>query len=530
MTLPDPKPQVRLARNASLNLAGQAVPILVALATMPVVVRGLGPAQFGVVAFAWTVVGYVAVFDLGFGRATTKRVSEAHWAGDWGRIRRVAGTAAAAQLALGLLTGGAVWLAAPWLGRLLLSAGGAGVREAVPDAGVVIGTLALAVPAVLVSNAYRAALEGLQRFDLVNAARAPLSATMFLIPFAGVLAGWRLETIIGGLALTRLLGAGTFLLLFSWAAPAATGTRAAGSAVGPRGRLDELRDLLRFGGWVGVSNTVIPFSFYLERFLVSAILGPAALAFYAAPHELIWKLQLVPAAIAGVLFPALSGLFGAGDRAEVLRRSGQGLRLITLLVGPAAALLILVAEPLLSVWLGGEYGAASSGVLRLLALAVALNAVIFVPFVVLEGAGSPGTIARYHLAELPVFGLGLWWLVSAYGIHGAAAAAAARMLVMLVVLSAGALRHGGFALGDVLTPATRRCLFATAALLAGAYALVSVLQSPWAVAGAGSGLLGIYGLAAWSAFLEDADRATVSAWLRRAGRHLRRGVIPQPGG
>jgi O-antigen/teichoic acid export membrane protein len=512
------RPEVRLAHNATLNLIGQLLPVLVALATMPVVVRGLGAARFGVLALAWTAVGYVAVFDLGFGRATTKRVSEAFWAGDYHRIRGLAATAAMAQLAIGLLTGGTLWLLAPALARLLLS-----TSSGVTEGAAVLGILAAAVPAVLLSNAYRAVLEGLHRFDLVNAARAPLSAAMFVVPFVGVVAGWSLTSIIIGLALTRWFGAAVFFGIYARTAPqAAASARVAGQ------RTAELKDLVRFGGWVAVSNSIIPLTFYLERFIITALRGPIALAYYAAPHELIWKLHLIPSAVAGVLFPTFSGLSAGGQRSELLRRIGQGTRLIILLVAPAAAVLILVATPLLSVWLGADYGTESAGVLRLLAVAVFLNSAAFIPFVLIEGIGRPATIARYHLLELPLYAGLLWWLITHHGILGAALAAALRMLIMVTALSAAAMRHAGLTLEEALPGASRRCVAAAAGLLGLAYVGSVTIQSAWLQSAAGALLLLGFGFTAWLLLLEPDDRAILRSMWCAIRRQRAQPPVPQP--
>jgi O-antigen/teichoic acid export membrane protein len=80
------------------------------------------------------------------------------------------------------------------------------------------------------------------------------------------------------------------------------------------------RYLLRFGRWVAV---------------------------YAAPQELVSKLHLVPAAVAGVLLPAFSGLSASGDRAGLVRRIRQGSRVVALLLTPPIAALILVTRSLL---------------------------------------------------------------------------------------------------------------------------------------------------------------------------------------
>lgn len=70
-----------LARNTLLNFVGQALP-LVAVVTIPFIVRGLGIERFGLLSLAWVVLGYFTIFDLGLGRATTKYVAEALGKGD----------------------------------------------------------------------------------------------------------------------------------------------------------------------------------------------------------------------------------------------------------------------------------------------------------------------------------------------------------------------------------------------------------------------------------------------------------------
>jgi hypothetical protein len=86
-----------LARNTLLNLAGQVIPLLIGLATIPYIVRGLGTERFGVLAIAWVVLGYFSLFDLGLGRAKTKFVAEClgplrdgptAWSGGRGPLQR----------------------------------------------------------------------------------------------------------------------------------------------------------------------------------------------------------------------------------------------------------------------------------------------------------------------------------------------------------------------------------------------------------------------------------------------------------
>ena len=74
-----------LARNTLYSLVGQAVPVLAAIFSIPILINALGAAGFGVLALAWMVTGYFGVLDLGVGRALTKMLSEKLF--DWTGIR-----------------------------------------------------------------------------------------------------------------------------------------------------------------------------------------------------------------------------------------------------------------------------------------------------------------------------------------------------------------------------------------------------------------------------------------------------------
>ena len=109
-----------IARNTFLNIVGQAAPLLVGVATMPYVIRRLGPDRFGILALVWIVVGYFALFDLGIGPATTKFVAELLGKGEIERIPAVVWTALVTQSGMGSLAGLLLAAASPMLVHRLL--------------------------------------------------------------------------------------------------------------------------------------------------------------------------------------------------------------------------------------------------------------------------------------------------------------------------------------------------------------------------------------------------------------------------
>ncbi|MBI4538207.1 MAG: oligosaccharide flippase family protein [Gemmatimonadetes bacterium] len=399
-----------LARNTLLNVAGQVLPLLVAVAAMPAVVRGLGQERFGVLAIAWMVLGYLA--ELGFGRATTRFVAEA-FERDGGRgAAEIVWTTVAFQGALGVLAGLLLVLSAPVLaGRVLRIP-----AELIPEAQVAFYLIAVALPVILVGSAFRGVLEALQRFDLVNAVRTPVGAANYLFPLVGVALGWTLAGIVGLLVVARAVA----LAVYGWLAARVVPALFERPRVLGRGQARGT--ILRFGGWVTVSTLVSPLLVYLDRFALGALVGMTAVAYYAAPYEVAVRLLLLPAAAAATLFPAFSALAGAQEaRAARTLLRGAVVWLLPALAIPAAVL-VIAGEELLGLWLGADFARESTRALQILAAGALVNGLAFVPFTQLQGLGRADLTGKFHLLELPVHLVLVWLLVARWGVTGAALA------------------------------------------------------------------------------------------------------------
>jgi O-antigen/teichoic acid export membrane protein len=57
-----------LARNTIWNLFGQLIPVVVAVITIPFLVRALTLSRFGLLSLVWIVIGYFSLLDLDLGR------------------------------------------------------------------------------------------------------------------------------------------------------------------------------------------------------------------------------------------------------------------------------------------------------------------------------------------------------------------------------------------------------------------------------------------------------------------------------
>src|SRR6266481_3575677 len=242
-----------LVRNWILNLAGQAVPLVVGLVTIPYLIRGLGTERFSILSIAWVLLGYFGLFDFGLGRATTKFVAECLGKNEVERLPQLVWTSVLSQAAFGLAGTALVASAAHLLVNHLLRITPALKQEAMSSFLI----MAAGMPVVLVANALRGVLEAVQRFDLVNLVRAPTNTGVFVLPAVTVFLQVRLPGAIAMLVVLQLGVVVAYLAVSLRVIPVLRRRFTFQRSL--------MRPLLAYGGWVTVSNTLSPLMTYLDR-------------------------------------------------------------------------------------------------------------------------------------------------------------------------------------------------------------------------------------------------------------------------
>jgi O-antigen/teichoic acid export membrane protein len=502
MSGPAPQPPGRLlARNTLLNLLGFGAPMLVALVAVPVLVGGLGTERFGILAIAWMALTYLG--ELGFGSTTTRFAAEALGRDGHRDLGRIVWTTASLQAVVGVAQGVALYLATPWLVRSLF-------RIPAPlwgEAEACFHILALALPVLGLSRSFMGALEAGQRFDLVTAVRLPTTVASYLLPVVALLAGWGLPGVFS-LLLAGRLGA---LLAYPVLAVRAFPT------VDWRPRLHEegWRRMARFGGWAAVSTVLSPLLVYLDRILIGVLVSMAAVAYYAAPYELIVRLTVIPMAVATTLYPAFSQLSGGAQLERAGRLAARSVKVILLVLAPLVFLLIGGAADGLRVWLGEAFAEQSALALRILGVGVLLNAAAQVPYVLLHGAGRADVPARLHLVELPIHAALAWFLVSRFGITGAATAWTVRVALDTALLFGAAHYLSLLRLRELAAEGALR----TAGVAAVGVALVLLpvgLEDAAARLGLVTGIAAAGAAALWRFGIQAGDRSSIRTAFRSA--------------
>jgi len=414
-----------LVRNVIWNLLGTGSPLLVAFVSIPILIHRLGTDRFGVIALAWTLIGYAGLFDLGLGRALTKLVSEKLGSGRQEEIPELFWTSQTMMMALGLV-GAAIFA----LGSHLLVYGILKIPIAIrSDALYSFYALAVSIPVVISTAGLRGFLEAQQAFGLINLVRTPMGIFTFAGPLLVLPFSNHIFPITVALVAGRIAGWMAHLLLCFRVSSALAGELAV--------RPQHIGSLFSLGGWMTVSNVVGPLMLYIDRFVIGALVSTAAVTYYATPYEVVTKLLIVSGAVSAVMFPAFS-LSSAQDRHRLgtLYRSTT-LYLLALLL-PLTGVLIAIARPGLSLWLGPDFSMHSYRIAQLLLVGTLALAVGALPFALLQGLGRPDIPAKLNLVELPFYAVALYWLIQTYGVTGAAVAWMLRASIdagLLIVLA-----------------------------------------------------------------------------------------------
>lgn len=423
-----------VARNSILNLANEAWTLAVVFVTLPIVVSKMGNDAFGLFSLAWVILGYMAILDIGVSRAATKFIPECLAKGEESTVGELSRAAIATNFLLGMAGGVLLFVLAPWLSGSLFNIPLA-LRH---DALIAFRALAVAIPALLLQAAFRAILSAYQKFGWINLVNSFATTLQWVLACVLAAIGFHVGVVVVAAVTVRVIATVAYGLIVL-----TSHSHLFRVLLVP---VHEVGRLLRYGGWVNVSQLMSPLLIYLDRILVASLLSVGAMTLYVIPYEIITRLRVIPNSVVATLFPSLSERSGMGNDSRLPVLYTAALRYLLVLVTPCFLVLALLGRDVLSLWVGSEYAAAGSTVLQTIAIGALLNSLACVPYAALQALGRPDIPAKFHVAEVPLYvGLSLF-LIPRWGIDGAAIAVAARLSIDALLLFWAAGKYVGCAL------------------------------------------------------------------------------------
>jgi O-antigen/teichoic acid export membrane protein len=395
-----------LIKNSFYNILGSSLPLIVALFAIPILVKGLGEEKFGILALAWVVIGYFSLFDFGIGRTLTKIVAENLGIEKLDEIPELFWTALFLMFLISLIGSLILFLGTPYLVFHFLKIS-MNFRE---ESLYTFYTLSISIPIVTTTAGLRGVLEAYQKFGIINFFRTLLGVFTFVAPLICMIFTKNLFIIVIVLTIIRLL----IWILYYLACLKLDSIRGSAKKI----RKHHIKPILKISTWMSVSNLVGPIILYIDRFLIGALISAVAVAYYTTPYEVVTKILIIPGALTGVLFPAISSSYNS-DPKFTYKLLTKSIKFVFIIIFPIVFIIIAFAKEGMNIWMGQDFAMNSSFILQLFAIGVLLNSIAFFPFTFLQSIGRPDITAKIHLFELPIYIFAMWFLIPSYGLIGA---------------------------------------------------------------------------------------------------------------
>ncbi|MFN7724487.1 MAG: lipopolysaccharide biosynthesis protein [Rubrivivax sp.] len=396
-----------LARNALFNLLGAAVPAVLGIITIPYVVRMLGTDGYGLLTLITAIVGYFAVLDVNLTAGSTKYVAQFHAARDHQSLAQTVSFGLAVYAGIGVVGACGLWVGSAWLVTDVFSV--APSQQTVAVDAVRVAALGFFTGQV---QAYLQSLPGaLMRYDISGRTEAAFGAAVTLLTVLLLAMGWGLVEVVALRVGASVLQALVLVLALRRLLP----------VFKPAWPDRALRaQLVGFSAFAFLSRLAALTYTHADKLLIGHRVGTAAVAYYAVPSTLANRVMFLVFRLSGVMFPHASALAAQGRLDELREQYLLGSRFLFLLNGLIAVLLAMLAQPLLTLWVGEEFARQGAAVLALVALAQWVDSLTNLPSMVNDGLGHPRVTGLSALARALV-GLALVWVgVGWGGIQGAA--------------------------------------------------------------------------------------------------------------
>jgi O-antigen/teichoic acid export membrane protein len=335
----------RITHNVLASWGGYLFEVVVGFVTPRLMDRHLGQVELGIWDFAWSVVAYFRLGQIGIAGSVTRYVARYRAANDAQAVRRVTSSALVMDIAIAsavlAMTALATWWV-PWLLRSDL------VGE-FHSARWVVALLGVSLAVRFITEVFQNVITGSHRWDLHNGINAVSQLTLGVGMVGALLLGGGLRSVAAvhlvNTALTELLP--RMIMAYR---------------VCPELRLrwayadwKTAKEVIAYGLKFSVSGMSRVSLFQTNNLLVAAHMGPGALALFMRPFALMRVVDSLVSKFALVLSPTASSLKGSGRQEELRELVIKGTRFGTALVLPMTLVLSILGGPILTLWMGARY-------------------------------------------------------------------------------------------------------------------------------------------------------------------------------
>lgn len=367
-------PPASTKRNVAVGYAYTATQVLFTLLTTPLLLGGLGVERYGVWVICNALVGYLELFELGFGHTVTTQLATYWGARDYERHRRGASTFLIVLAILGAVGMGVAVLMSTQL-SVMVHVHGLLLAQARSTFLILAGAIALSIPL----DMFGSILIAHQRLDMLDASLT-VSAILQAAAWVGVLA------LGGGLV---MLGVSTLCVsLVGQISRYVLARRAVPNLRLSLTAFDSklVKEASKFSRWFVLGGVSAVVTEKIDVFLAGLVVNVPAAGAYSVAQRLSLGGSRLTRPATQLILPRAATLTGAEDEQGVRRVGVMSARVLVAITLPIALLLMVEASLAVHLWVGSSAAGAPT-VLVFLAATMAFKAPLLALGYVMLGMG-----------------------------------------------------------------------------------------------------------------------------------------------
>lgn len=398
----------RIAKNSFFNLIRTIIAVPIMLSITPYVIKHLGKEEFGIWALVGVISSYAQLSDFGITESLIKFIAEFKARGDSLRLNQLLNTAMVIYLVLGVAFGVLFIGALPFVVDKILN-----VPVALSAKALSVFSIAIILFFInMLLGVFGSLINGFQRMGYSSAialASTILTALGTVIFLAN---GFGLQGLIYNNVIITLLViiANVFIARYLFPPLRVNPFRYWNS--------DVFRLIFSFSWKVQLTNITQLMIFQLDRVLLSHYVGLTAVSYYELANRLASHAKSVVLSMFAPMVPAASSLHAVQSVGKIAGLYRRSFKYVTLISFPFGFLVIVLAHPFFSTWMGPGY-TVSAYTLQLLMISYVCNLLTAPGSFILSGIGKPQVSMRSSLvagATNVVLCLLLVHLIGYYGV------------------------------------------------------------------------------------------------------------------
>jgi len=399
-----------IRKNVVFTGIGYALPLLAALATIPIIVSKLGVDLYGLYVICGSLIGFMTLVDLGIGQTVIKYVAEYEATNQRDKVNAVLGVAFLIYLVIGVFSVTCLYVFAPWLA--------AGLYELPDKQTLAVDVLRITVVPLFfsyINQFFLNVCKAYHRFDLPAIVNNLGNLGGIALATSLLLAGYGLREVMWGTAFVQCM----VVIGGYWAS-----VEVLPCHIKPRPAFEQniFTEIISFSAYTFVGNFVGSLVSRADKLLIGVVIGTEAVTYYQIPFTIAQMANGIIHTLVHIAFPRFSEMFSLRDRVGLLALYRLANDMVFLISMVIAVMLITAGGPFLALWISPEFAQKASPLLQIMGVYFFFHSNTVVGYWVLQGGGQAKLTAFMSVVDAIAYFVALYYLGYYYGYTGAAIA------------------------------------------------------------------------------------------------------------